>query len=68
MVGLSDPIRPTTDAGREAAVSSALGLEFPVGIFQPASGSKAELDQQKTNLLLKERGRTKEVRKEEHET
>lgn len=53
VVGWSDPIHHTTDAGREAAVSSALGLEFPVGIFQMASGLEAELDQQKTNPLLK---------------
>lgn len=64
VVGRSDPIRTTTYAGREVA----LGLEFPVGIFQSASGTEAELDQQKTNLLLKERGRTKEVSEEEHET
>lgn len=60
-VGLSDPICTTTDAGREAAVSSAEGRELPAGIFQSASGAEAELEQQKTNLLLKERGRTKEV-------
>lgn len=61
VVGLSDPTCTTTGAGREAAVSSARGLEFLAGIFQPASGAEAELDQQKTNLLLKARGRTKEV-------
>lgn len=54
-------IHPTTEAGREAAV---LGLEFPGGIFQLASESENELDQQKTNLL-KERRKTKEVHKKE---
>lgn len=33
VVGLSDTIHPTTDAGREVALSSELCLQLPVGIF-----------------------------------
>lgn len=44
----------------EAALSLAPAPEFPAGIFPSASGAEAELEQQQTNLLRKEKGRTKE--------